>query len=361
MRFGVRLGLLALVVLCCGAPRPARAQPSTAPSSEAPSSEASSRQAPPNEETSPRPAAAGIPPAVATLDYERGAGAEGCIGPEPLARAVEQRLERPIFGGRERAAIVAHLRAERVGDAFVFRLRLSDRRGRVLGSRELSTVAEDCSALDDSLALVLSLALDVPTREAASAPPEPEPAEPPPAAPPPAPPEPHERWQVAPALGAVLGLGVLPRAALDVSARVELAPPGVWWLGAGVTRFGEQRLGDGQGGRFDALTVQFWACPLTFSLRASLSAGLCPELLLAYQGSEGFGFGRSYEGDRWLPALGARGSLRQELGPVFVSATVSLLAPLIHRRYFYEQGGEITFHEAAVAQLVGGLFVGVAL
>src|SRR5262245_48922735 len=85
---------------------------------------------------------------VATLELEKGAGAEHCIDAPELASAVETRLGRRVFGVRTPADLQVRLELHRPrsgewrGD-----LLLLDDAGNELGRREITTKARDCSAL----------------------------------------------------------------------------------------------------------------------------------------------------------------------------------------------------------------------
>jgi hypothetical protein len=121
----------------------------------------------------------------------------GCIQAGPLARAVEERLGRTVFGPEPEFLVDGVLeRASPSG--WKARLSLVDARGTVLGSREVSTGEEACPAIEPRLLLVMALMIDPSAALVGPAPegrpPEPPepvsppPAEPPPAEPPPAPP-----------------------------------------------------------------------------------------------------------------------------------------------------------------------------
>lgn len=83
----------------------------------------------------------------------------GCLTAAELARSVERRLGRPVFG----------LRGSRHVDGVVaqavepprWRAQLSavDEHGTVVGSREITADGDGCHCLDDSLVLVLAVAI----------------------------------------------------------------------------------------------------------------------------------------------------------------------------------------------------------
>ncbi|HYO95506.1 MAG TPA: hypothetical protein VER33_13385 [Polyangiaceae bacterium] len=83
-----------------------------------------------------------------------------CVDGARLIRSVETRLHRRVFEPA-RAELSLKVDFARQGSLWLAELTLSDSVG-VLGRRELSTQASHCSALDDSLALVVALLVDTP-------------------------------------------------------------------------------------------------------------------------------------------------------------------------------------------------------
>lgn len=112
--------------------------------------------------------------------------APGCIQAGPLARAVETRLGRTVFGP-EPEFLVDGVLERGQPSGWKARLSLVDARGNVLGGREVSTAEEACSAIEPRLLLVIALMIDPSAAlsgPAPASPPEPPPApvtrEPPP-------------------------------------------------------------------------------------------------------------------------------------------------------------------------------------
>jgi hypothetical protein len=323
--------------------------------------------------------------AQSRLEYVREPGAEGCIEPEALARAVDVRLSRAVFTSEPRAALTTRVRARRQAGRFVIDTALHDAGGALLGTRRLETSARHCSALDDSLALVLSLALDVRTRMPAEpAPPAVATAPPgaPEAAPPAAPSLPpsvstpeieptplvipatthaaREPWRFAGSLGAVLGVGLMPSLAAGVRGRLELFAPSFWPLGLAFAAYGEQRVGSVRGAEFGAYSVELTLCPLSGAL-AGWQLSACAEQLVGRIDAAGFGLDEQTPEDRWLWALGAAGGARHELGPLFVAVDGSLLVPLVQRRYFYAAGAEVVLYDSPLVIGLLGVSIGVSL
>ncbi|WP_257457842.1 hypothetical protein [Archangium lipolyticum] len=125
--------------------------------------------------------------------------APGCIQAAPLARAVEGRLGRTVFGP-EPEFLVDGVLERGTPSGWKAKLSLVDASGNVLGSREVSTKEEACTAIEPRLLLVIALMID-PSAAFSS------PASPPPPPPPPEPepepvtPEPGPREPEAPGAG----------------------------------------------------------------------------------------------------------------------------------------------------------------
>lgn len=130
----------------------------------------------------------------------------GCTSEEELAVAVSDRLGRRALV-RGAAELVVRVRVQPEGEGYRAEVALiAAESGELLGTREIASESSDCRMLDDPLAVVLSLMLDVRREDLLP---------PPPLAPSPEPSA--ERWGLsAGALGA-LSLGLLPRPAPEVA------------------------------------------------------------------------------------------------------------------------------------------------
>jgi hypothetical protein len=309
------------------------------------------------------------PPALVHLVYDRAAAASGCQTPEELTAAVETRLGRNVFVPEERADLVAEVRAYRRARRYVITVTLFDASRRRLGERRLETRARHCSALDDSLALVLSLAADV--RRPPAAPSSTELAAP--ASPPAAPlalstpvviPEtahaPRVGIVLSPSLGVAFGIGLLPHLAVGAQARLGLIVPRFWPLFVDATLWYRQRLGDEQGVRFALRTLRLGVCPWQ-SAADGLELTVCVDELFGAVRAQGFGFDEPETVDRWLAAVGAGATARYSFGPGFVSASGSLLVPLVQRRYFYTDGEQINLHESPWALGIFAVLAGLEI
>lgn len=285
------------------------------------------------------------------LDYQRGPGAHACASAEQLATAVEARLGRRVFVAASEADLHAQLRAQRVGRGYRVALQLYDRERRPLGRRQLSTRARHCSALDEALALVLSLAADVAVPPPSSA------GTPVPHAPPALPQPldtpleipadvlaPRQPWQVRPSVGLALLGGLLPGVALAAAFELELAPPRSWPFWVRASAFLDERTGAATGGEFSAQALELGVCP--WAPRGErLEARLCAQQLLGLVGASGFGSDADRQEPRVSLALGLEQSFGYRSGDWFISVSGSLLATPARRRYYYVDGDQITLHE----------------
>jgi len=310
--------------------------------------------------------APGAAPARIFLDYQRTAGAAGCLAPDQLAQAVEQRLGRAVFTAPGEADLQARVRAARAGSGFHIEVELLDRDRRSLGRRRLQTRARHCSALDDALALVVSLAADVAAHSAPPlAPVAPAPATLPALETPIEVPEstyaPRLGWRLRPALGVSALGGFLPRLGAGPSAELELLPPHSWPIWLRATVWQRQRLGTGPAGaEFAAQSLELGVCP--WSARwPRFEARSCAEQWLGRVTARGFGFDQDQSGTGATLALGGNETLRYWLGDWFLSLSGSLLVPLLQRRYFYLEGSEITLHDQGWVWAVGTISLGLEL
>jgi hypothetical protein len=295
------------------------------------------------------------------LGYVRGPGAESCLAPEALMSAVEARLGRAVFAPSAQADLLAQLTARRRRGQFAIDLMLFDQSRHLLGRRQLRTRARHCSALDDSLALVLSLAADVhrPEPTPSGSPAEPSTAEPlntsleipPPAF------APRQPLRVRPELGIAFSAGLLPAAGVGVQARIEIVPPHFWPLSLGATLWKEQRLGANVGANFDVQMLELGVCPWSFELER-VQLDVCAKQAFGSVSVEGFGFDQSQTSQEWLAAFGAGLVGKYWFGSGFVSLSGSLLVPAVQRRYFFTDGAEVTLYEAPWVFGVGTVALG---
>lgn len=106
--------------------------------------------------------AADAPRSAARLELVKGEGTEQCIAERALLRAVEFRLHRRAFRQDALATLYLRLAILRQSRGWSAEITVHDGSGVFLGRRSIETEAPHCSALDDSLALVVALLVDAP-------------------------------------------------------------------------------------------------------------------------------------------------------------------------------------------------------
>lgn len=287
------------------------------------------------------------------LDYGREDGASSCLSQKELVQAVETRLGRSVFVDAAQADLIAEVRARRAGGRFVVDVDLFDRGHAALGERQLSTRAPHCSALDDSLALVLSLAADAPPPQAAVRAPEPAPSQPPPPfvptpiAIPASTHAPRLGARFEPSLGVGLLFGPVPGAVAGLELGITVRAGAFWPVSLHAAGWWPRTHGAGgeRGARFSAKSLQLGVCPWEGSLR-ELSLRACVLQWFGRITARGFGFDEDQRSERWAVALGAGTTVGHRFGPVLVSVDGALLVPPVRRRYFFADVAETTtIHE----------------
>jgi hypothetical protein len=310
-------------------------------------------------------------PVQVHLSYQRDPGTAHCPSARELTLGVEGRLRRRVFAAADGADLFVSIRTFREKRRYVALMTLFDSDRHWLGERRLETGARHCSALADSLILVLSLAADVrryaaepeplvaatsahstplPSRRELSTPLDiPEPA-----------PLPSGGLELQLSLGPAVALGLLPAAALGAQSRLALLLPRFWPLWVDATLWHAQRLGREQGVRFTLQTVRVGVCPWSAHF-GRLRLLLCAEEAFGAMRARGFGFDEDVASSHWWAALGASTAAQLPLGPLFVSLSGSGLAPFVQRRYFYADGDTVTVYREPRLLGVTTLSVGLDL
>jgi hypothetical protein len=317
--------------------------------------------------------AASPAPARVQLEYRREGSAASCVSAEQLMSAVEARLGRAVFAPADEAELRASVVARRSAGIFAIEIALFDRTGRGLGTRRLTTRARHCSALDDSLALVLSLAADVPRAEppastlpaapVSPAPPVSEPAAPPVTSPParatlgtplaiPATTHaPRLGLRLEPTLGLAIVGGLMPRVGYGLELGLTLRANAFWPVSIRGTGWAAQRreLEAGvRGATFSAQTLELGVCPWSGEW-GPRSMSVCALQWVGRGRARGFGFEQAARRDAWLIQFGLGVTLTHWVGPLFVSASGAALVPAVRRRYYFVEGvtdgAGITLHE----------------
>lgn len=254
------------------------------------------------------------PIASASLTVSRDAPSASCLSPEALERAVEERLGRDVFRPSG-ADIAVSVEFSRQSEEFVAVITLRDANGRAYGVREIQSPARHCSALDDSVPLVVALLVDAPPEP--PEPPEPEPARAPlgEAAPPPKPPKPPRpvrlslprathaprepvRWELN--LAAVGSLGLLPNLGAGIELGFGADIPSVTRLRGFVSGFlpnREQRTSAASGVELTLLRAGLELCPIQ-SASDGFVAVACVGQVISRMQAEGFGFNENENGAR---------------------------------------------------------------
>ncbi|HWA72703.1 MAG TPA: hypothetical protein VG937_10220 [Polyangiaceae bacterium] len=253
--------------------------------------------------SSAAPRATAEPAALATLELTRSSAAEHCIDARTLTRSVETRLARRAFA--DTAPLRLRVALDRRGPNWIAELSLSDSAG-PLGERSLSTGAAHCSALDDSLALVVALLVGTPPERvepAAAAPTVPAHAATPSAAPkttqaatplflPADTWAPRAPWQFSGRAGGSLLFFALPGVAYGPSLGVAARPPSGPWLrlNADWVLPKEGESGDGvHGVRVSSERLGLLVCGLSLGA-GSLEWQFCAGQRVGRVTAEGLGF-----------------------------------------------------------------------
>ena len=309
---------------------------------------------------------------LAELAWQGGPSGSNCIEARELEKAVEASLGRPLFAPKGQADVRVSGAISQADGKWLVRLTLTSAEGEPMGERDLESESADCSALDDSLALVLAVMLDIPktripepTRSA------PEPAALPSAAPPPpasprvstlrvpkdTPPR-RPRWSFEVGLAALGAYGLLPEVTFGVRGHVAVKPPEFWKVGVDVGSYAsvDETLGSTDAGAsFSPKELGVFVCP--FELPGS---GFQLEgCLVQHVGTlhvEGFGFDKNEEQARPYVNVGlAFAAGLQIFGPLSVRGGIDTQVPLLRETFRYgSQDGEEPSLFRMAAVLVAG-------
>jgi hypothetical protein len=306
---------------------------------------------------------ADVPASSARLELVRPAEARSCLSAVALERSVEERLQRAVFRDGAPKLVVQVVFERRAAQWFV-RIELRDAEG-PLGARELSTEAAHCSALDDSLALVVALLVETPPeRESAPGPTPAAPALPPARVPVPRPAEirvpketfaPREAARFGVRLSALAALGLLPGTALGaelaLQAQFARVPPIVLLLEAFIPRKETLSARDA-GAELASERFGLEVCP---ALLAGQNARLesCLGQRVGRMRAEGFGFDRNVATDRLHYAFSAALNSVLALGARFeLSAGIRAEVPFTRDDFTVRPGGgegEVVFRPAPLS------------
>ncbi len=322
--------------------------------------------------------------ASARLELARADDARGCIDSKRLARAVERRLRRRVFDSPAEATLFVRVTLRRKEEEFLASIELSDTTG-VLGRRELSTAARHCSALDDSLALVVALLVESPPERPAPVEEKHDRAEPsraaqpagpakPPdsAGPPPSPTPvtprieiPRETLSPREPFGFLLrgsalgGAGLLPGVAFGGELAFAVRPPHGPWIVATVEAFLSHSVSASPeaGARFARQRLGLEVCAPEVGITP---LSICFGQRLGVFSASGFGFDHTFERRTVTFAFGAGPDLTFPLGRYFAGMVGARLELPVSRHHFDAALSDGSVHELfAEPPVAATLHVGV--
>jgi hypothetical protein len=314
--------------------------------------------------------AADVARGAARVVIAKGPGTEQCLGEGALRRAVEYRLRRSAFRRDLPVTLEVHIAFERSAAGWAAELTMHDGSARLLGRRTITTQAAHCSALDDSLALVVALLVDSPpSAPEAAEPPAPAAATPanadgtaapqPAAAPserlpdikPQAPQPsttlslprdtaaPREPWRFELNLGAAAAAGVVPGLApggeLGIGAQAPRLPE-IRLFGNWFAQRDQQRPGSNSGAHFDFANVGLELCALDVRFGALRWFG-CAGQTIGRLHVASYGFDQNTTTEHLTYALLARTGLRLPVAGRF-SGRLGIRAELPLARGVFDYG-----------------------
>jgi hypothetical protein len=302
---------------------------------------------------------------TSSLSWVRLEGADGCLSASSLAGSVEKRLDRKVFFSASEADlnIEGSIGPRSDGPGFRATLRLTTREGESLGMREVESQSPECGAIDEQLAIVVSLMID----PNATAAPEPEP--PPPPAPKTkvvekkivrekvvekervvvVPAEPREpiHWEISAAFMGTLGLqpdvgwGIAPAFVIEITDLFAILAEG--GIAAKTSAEAENdRVAADAAFMHGALAL----CPLIAHPDRFTIMG-CAGWLVGGVLSSGDGFDLNRDATPIItgPWLEGRFSVRI-VGPVGLVSSIGLVVPITRAELYYETpAGQETLHE----------------
>lgn len=301
------------------------------------------------------------PPVRARLDWKRQPGAGHCLDAAALRKAVESRLGRRVFVPAQADVVVrGRLEPARDGEGWTAQLALEGAAGQPMGKRTLSTRADDCSALDASLALIVALMIDIPREEL---PPPPRTTAPPPPTPQTTPirvpretPAPRRPWGFEADARATGAVGLMPGVGLGLGVAVGVHPPGFWFTELDGELWLPRRAyspSGRSGSRFSLSTVDLYLCPLEpGSSRVRFRA--CLGQRVGRLVAEGFGFDQDDRKARLIYDPGMRIRMTARLfGPLLLGAGVGVEVPLSRDHFVASRADGTTLELYRMSPVVG--------
>jgi len=321
------------------------------------------------------PAHAQDAPVLAELEWRGGPEGSNCIAAADLEAAVEARLGRALFAPKGQADVRLSGAIVAEEGKWLVRMTLTSVQGEPMGERELESESADCSALDDSLALVLAVMLDIPktripTPAPAPAAATPQPTPSPTRTPPPVsklrvpkdtPPR-RPRWRFEVGLSGAGTFGLLPEFSFGVRGHLAVKPPEFWKVGIDVGTYAsvDETIGtEAAGASFSPKEVGVFVCPLEVPQSPVALEGC----LVQHMGTlhvEGYGFDTNEEQERPYVNLGLGFAARlQIIGPLSVRVGIDAQTPLLREtfRYGSQTGDEPSLFQMAAVLVAGQIGV----
>lgn len=282
-------------------------------------------------------------PPVYELRWTRAAGAEGCVDREALAARVAERLGRPVFVAGA-GAVVVDASVAPATEGWQVDLVVRGVDGVVRGERSLALAGGDCRAIDEPLALILALLVDLDAR--ATVPP---------------PPTSTTRWRGEASLTVGAGVGVMPGVGPGVRGQVRLAAPGLWPVAFGGSWWPARERAArvaGEGATLVGWAIDVGVCPLA-GRRGRVALGACARVALGRLDVRGHGFDSDREASATLVLPAAAGRAALAVGGVEVIAEVSIDVPLTRPRFVFADPATMVLHR--VAPVAGSAALGLGL
>lgn len=318
---------------------------------------------------------------TSSLAWVRLPGAEQCIAAPALATAVEKRLGRRVFVPPSDAEITVEgtIAARPEVKRFRATFRVSDREGKVLGSREVDEPAASCDKLDDRLAFVVALLIDPEAamgggEKSPPTPPPPDPTDNRPLPPPEAKPvdkpieraptedaPPPWRWMLGAEFGGAAGL--VPDIGWVVSGTVLVTPPRWPGIRAKFSSFlpSSRRVESVALAEIGLVAGQLGICPLQWR-PAPFGIALCASGLVGQLDARGQGFPESRGYSTTMGGIALDALFELHFTKVFgMTITPALVVPLSRARLAYEDatGARRTIFE--LSAVGGSLSLGLAV
>ncbi len=276
------------------------------------------------------------PPIAIAFEWERAPGAEDCTDGSSLRRAVDALLERQVFVSSDRANIFIRGRIAPTSNRRGYRAQLvlvaSD--GTVIGQRELQGEAPECGSLNESLALVVALAVD--SLRAA------------PAAVlrlPKMPSRTVSRWAAEAGILGSAELGLMPNVSSAIGLQIRLEPPVFLPFEVALLVWPFENLQstpDARGADFRAFALRGFLCPTLFSPGAVQLRGCLGAEVLQLTAT-GIALDIPHSPSSLIAGPAARAVFFLPLwGRSAFHLAAGLMVPLVRDRFFYrDEAGEV--------------------